>query len=92
MLHMDLAPPPCSRTRHHHLKIATTHLQEKSATLSGRLHMIPTRVGVDYPIITPAVSLAPHHHLHRHQMEKNPMTAMQSKEMFVEDLLFKDDN
>lgn len=41
--------------------------------------MIPLRGEVDYPTITPALSLVPLRLLPRHQMEMNPTTTTQSK-------------
>ena len=79
MLNMDRALTLCSRTRHHRPKTSTIRWRARWASLIGRLHMIPLRGEIDYPIITLPLSLVPLRLLHRHQKETNPTTATQSK-------------
>ena len=79
ILRMDLGPPPCSRTRLHRLKTATTRWRARWDFLTGQLPMMPLRWEVDYLIITRAINLGRLRRLPRHQMEMSPMTATQSK-------------
>lgn len=83
----DQAQPPCSRTRHCLPKTATIHWRARWASPIGRLLTTLLRGEIDYPTITPALSLVLLRLPPLHQMEMNPTTATQSKSDGSRDVL-----
>lgn len=79
MRRTDQALPRCSRTRHCLPKTATIRWRARWALPIGRLLTTLLRGGIDYPTITPALSLVLLRLPPLHQMEMNPTTATQSK-------------